>query len=56
MKLAKKGRIRAKQIARNKARHDAMTDTQKDRAFAKVHKAVKGQWTKRGFNFNRNTL
>lgn len=52
MTLAKKKRIRAKQIGRNKRTFDAMSNEQIERAFERVQSAVKNWWKKRGFNFN----
>lgn len=51
MTLAKKKRIRAKQIGRNKRRFEAMTDEQIGRAFERVQSAVKKWWKKRGLIF-----
>lgn len=52
MTLAKKKRIRAKQIGRNKRTFEAMSNEQIERAFERVQSAVKNWWKKRGFNFN----
>jgi hypothetical protein len=51
MKLAKKARIRAKQIDRAKRIYQTMSEAVKDLAFAKVHATVQKRWKKRGYNF-----
>lgn len=56
MKLAKKARIRAKQIRAGKRKFEKMTDEQMEVVFGKVFRQVKKFWAKRGFHFNTNTL
>ncbi len=51
MTLAKKKRIRAKQIGRNKRTFDAMSNEQIERAFERVQSAVKKWWKKKGLIF-----
>lgn len=54
MKLAKKKRIRSKQIGRNKRLFAAMTDEQIEAAFKKLAATVRFYWAKRGILFNTN--
>ena len=52
MKLAKKSRIRAKQIKANKARFEAMTEFDIEREFRSVAEQVKRFWKRRGISFS----
>lgn len=52
MKLAKKTRIREKQIKANKERFGRMTEFDIERAFKTVAAQVKKFWAKRGITFS----
>ena len=51
MTLAKKKRIRAKQIKTNKGKYLGMSSAQIEGALERVYVQVKKMWAKKGFNF-----
>lgn len=51
MKLAKKARIRAKQIQRSKAEFEQMPEIKKDWVFERTYQSVRKRYAKKGLIF-----